>query len=305
MVAAVRGLPVLWSLSACGAAATIPEPTAPEDPATADTAATAPTAPTGETRTPTAEPVCSYTATTRSCPHQTLRLTTGPLSSRDVHFQVPNGEAPPDGWPVAVLFQGSFFSASTMWDATKGDPFGGWNQTGVVASLLAAGFAVVTPEAQGGGNTFWNTNVPPWSFLWTTSPDADLMSALFAALDDGSFGAVDPDRLYAAGISSGGYMTSRMALSYPGRFRALAIHSASWATCSGPLCVLPELPADHPPTLFLHGEDDVVVPISTMWIYADRLDVAGFEVRVVTDPAAGHEWIDVAPAEIVDWFEVR
>src|SRR5687767_1183792 len=98
-------------------------------------------------------------------------------------------------------------------------------------------------------------------------------------------------------------MTSRMALSYPGKFRALAVVSASWATCAGSLCSIPPpLPSDHPPTLFLHGERDDIVPISTMRLYADALTAQKTEIRVVTDPDAGHVWLDVAPVEVPAWF---
>ena len=98
-------------------------------------------------------------------------------------------------------------------------------------------------------------------------------------------------------------MTSRMAQAYPGRFRALAVVSASWATCSGALCSVPAaLPSEHPPTLFLHGERDDVVPISTMRRYADALRAQGTQTRVVTDAEAGHVWLDVAPLEVPAWF---
>jgi predicted esterase len=62
------------------------------------------------------------------------------------------------------------------------------------------------------------------------------------------------------------------------------------------------LPADHPPTLFLHGEQDVVVPIGTMRDYADELQDQGIDVRVVTDPSEGHAWLPAAPTELRDWF---
>ena len=122
---------------------------------------------------------------------------------------------------------------------------------------------------------------------------------------DGSFGRLDAARKYAAGISSGGYMTSRMAVSYAGEFRALAIHSASYATCSGVLCAIPGVPADQPPTLFLHGAKDDVVPISTMEAYADALTAAGRETRTIVDPDAAHEWIAQAPAGIRGWFDAH
>jgi pimeloyl-ACP methyl ester carboxylesterase len=245
---------------------------------------------------------CTDGTALRQCDYDTHTLQAGAFR-RDVHVALPLGTPPAEGWPVAVLFQGSFFSAELFWEARPADPFGAWYQTGTVGMLLGSGFAVVTPEALADGGTFWNTNVPPFNLAWETAPDHDLMLALFDAFADGTFGPLDDQRLYAGGISSGGYMSSRMALSYPGRFRALAIHSASWATCSGPLCLVPRsLPSDHPPTLFLHGDRDAVVPVSTMVDYADALVDDGVEVRVVRDADAGHEWIEAAPGEVAAWF---
>jgi len=288
---------MIFALISCTTVDTSPPPSAP------------PTAPSNDTASDTGMPVepneptsiCEIGDTLRRCPHQQTTLASGPLTRRAVYYQLPVGEPPAAGWPVAVLFQGSFFPIDTFWEARPDDPFGAWNQVGTVAALLDAGFVVLTPEAFGG--SFWNTNIAPWSFAWESSPDHQLMLSLLAAIDGDELGAVDQDRLYASGLSSGGYMTSRMALSYPGRFRALAIHSASWATCAGPLCVLPAtLPSDHPPTLFLHGELDTTVPIETMEIYAARLGSSGHETRVVRDPDVEHAWLPVAPVEIVDWF---
>lgn len=99
-------------------------------------------------------------------------------------------------------------------------------------------------------------------------------------------------------------MTSRMAVSHAGTFRALAIQSASYADCVGPLCSVPEdLPDDHPPTSFLHGVLDPVVPIWTMYPYRDRLDAQGTTTRTVTDPFANHRFLRAAPDEIVAWFQ--
>jgi len=247
---------------------------------------------------------CVVDGDSRWCSREVIKLKPGRFSSRRVYFQTPVGTPPEAGWPVAVLFQGSLNPARKFWEAERGDAWGAWNQVGVVQALLDGGFAVLAPDAQAGGRTFWNTNVLPWSFAWSEAPDAQLMDTLFEAMDDGRFGPLDPNRRVAAGISSGGYMTSRMALSYPGEFRALAIQSASWATCSGLVCSLPDaLPADHPPTLFLHGERDEIVPIGTMERYAEALEEAGHTVQVVTDPELGHAWLEVAPEEVLSWFE--
>ena len=249
-------------------------------------------------------PLCLVGPQNVSCAHETTTLLTGlsGLVPRDVHWQTPAGAPPEGGWPAVILFQGSFLPAGFFWSVFDGAPFGMWHQVLLVKSLLEAGFAVITPEAHAGGGMYWDTNIPPHSFIWETAPDHYFMLDILVELDAGTFGPVDTGRLYAGGISSGGYMTSRMAVSYPGKFKALAIQSASYATCAGPTCLVPALPADHPPTLFLHGELDTVVPILTMLPYATKLVGQGTETTKEIDAGAGHEWLESAPDVVVDWF---
>lgn len=149
----------------------------------------------------------------------------------------------------------------------------------------------------------WQTNLPPCSVAWDACADARLVDALLAAIDDGAFGLVDG--LYAMGISSGGYMTSRMAVSYPGRFRALAVHSASYATCGGDLCAIPALPVDHAPTLVLHGALDDVAPLEAARDYHAALVAAGVDARMVVADGEGHEWVPPAVDEVPAWFRGR
>lgn len=100
-------------------------------------------------------------------------------------------------------------------------------------------------------------------------------------------------------------MTSRMAVSYPGKFRALAVHSGSYATCSS-LCVVPvPLPSNHPPTLFLHGGSDLIVPIQTMELYRDELQREGRVVDSVVNESAGHAWLAEGPGAIVGFFNAH
>lgn len=256
---------------------------------------------------PSATTRCERAPARVRCDHVTVTIATGAfgLSAREVHLMHPVGEPPATGWPTALLFQGSLHSAEGFFEGEADGDFGALNQASLVADLLDAGFAVIAPEARYDGATFWDTNVLPWAFAWETSEDHQLMVELFAAIDDGALGPLDPGRLYAAGISSGGYMTSRMAVSYPGRFRALAIESASYATCSGFVCDVPDLPADHPPTLFLHGAEDAIVPLGTAEAYAEALAAQDTEARVLVDPSAGHAWIDAAPSATVAWFAGR
>jgi len=110
--------------------------------------------------------------------------------------------------------------------------------------------------------------------------------------------------MHATGISSGGYMTSRMAISYTEYFKSLVIESASYCTCGGALCLIPsELPDDHPPVLFLHGELDITVPVFTMRWYYDKLVDMGIETQAVVDLLATHQWISEAPDLVYRWFD--
>ena len=241
-----------------------------------------------------------------SCPHHTSTLETGTtgLITRDVHWMVPYGNPPAGGWPVVLMFQGSAFNPEHNWKGTKDDLYGAYYQVLVLKNLLDHGYAVLTPEAHLGGETFWDTNVPLYANNWESAPDHDFMLAIFQAIEDGVFGSIDSGRMYATGLSSGGYMTSRMAVSYPGRFKSLAIMAGSYATCAGILCTVPAtLPADHPPTLFLHGQNDLAVPLSTMEPYEEKLRLMGIDTRKVINETCGHEWIPEAPLEVLSWFE--
>jgi dienelactone hydrolase len=248
---------------------------------------------------------CTETAISVRCTYDRRDLPVDRLGlvKRRVYFQQPQGTPPAGGWPVVLLFQGSFFSAELVFQGIKGEPFGAYYQGLTVKELLEAGFAVLAPQTHLVGTTFWDTNIPPWSIAWELSPDHSFMLAIFDAIEGGELGPLDPLRLYAAGISSGGYMTSRMAVSYPGRFKALAIQSASYATCPvGPLCIVPALPDSHPPTLFLEGLLDPLVPVWTTEQYRLRLVAGGHKTQVILRSLASHEWIPEAPKAVVDWF---
>jgi dienelactone hydrolase len=252
---------------------------------------------------PVATTRCDVTADSVTCAPRKSTLSVGAFvkTPRTVYWQIPDGTTPEGGWPVAILFQGSFFSSK--WTATKTSPFGGYYQAQAIRRLLENGIAVMTPLALGEGSTYWNTNVPPYLYNWSIAPDHEMMKALFASIEKGEFGKLNPKVMYAFGFSSGGYMTSRMAVSYPGRFRALVIHSGSYATCGGSLCAVPTLPKDHPPTLFLYGKRDAIVPLWTIESYVSGLQKQKTPVSLEVDTESGHEWIPKTPTLVVDWFK--
>lgn len=244
---------------------------------------------------------CQIQAMQITCDHESLSLNDS-TADREIAYETPLGVAPAAGWPAVIYFQGSFVTGTSAFAAQVGAPFGAYNLTLTIKALLDSGYAVIAPNAAMMGTTFWETNVPPYSTSWTGSPDDVFVTRILAAIPAGMFGTIDPSRLYAMGISSGGFMTSRMAVSYPGVFRALADHSGSYATCSA-ICVVPTpLPANHPPVLFLHGDTDAIVPMSAVQPYFDALQAEGIEAQLVTDPNAGHEWLAAGAATIPAWF---
>lgn len=250
--------------------------------------------------------ICASTPTSVRCPYLSTELLTGQdgNDARWVHHQVPDGDPPSGGWPVVVLYQGSGMPSALSFEADADTGFGGLYQARLTRDLLDAGFAVVAPEARGSGSLYWDTNIPPYATSWETAPDHFFVLDILDEIAAGTLRELDDSRLYAAGLSTGGYMSSRMAASYPGRFTALAIQSASWCWCGALGCVLPDdLPDDHPPTLFLHGEQDPVVPVSQMRPYAQGLEDQGTPVEVVVDPEVGHQWLEVAPEEVLGHFQ--
>lgn len=241
---------------------------------------------------------CQITATDATCQHQSTTI-----SGRPVAYEAPVGQPPAAGWPAVIYFQGSLVPGTDAFAAMSSAAFGQYELTLTVAALLGDGYVVIAPDASDDGTTYWETNIPPYADSWSGCPDDVLMKALLSSVSAGTFGPIDSSRLYAMGISSGGFMTSRMAVSYAGTFRALADHSGSYATCSD-TCVVPTpLPAGHPPTLFLHGDTDTVVPLSAIQPYIDALMAEGYETQLVTDATAGHQWLSEAVQAIPAWFD--
>ncbi|MDG9978992.1 extracellular medium-chain-length polyhydroxyalkanoate depolymerase [Ectopseudomonas oleovorans] len=238
---------------------------------------------------------------TVSCSSKALQIDSGSAGQRRVVYQVPSGTPPAGGWPVVLLYHGSLTKVSNF--VYNSDmPFGGYYQGKLVQGLLDHGYAVLAPNALTAAEA-WETNADAFANNYSQSNDYLFFNNLFASIAKGSFGPLNSQRQYAAGISSGGYNSSRMAVSFPGKFRALAIQSASYASCVGARCTLPAtLPANHPPTLFVHGMADRVVPWSSMQPYHDRLLYQGIDTALYSEPSGAHQWFAASPGQILDWF---
>lgn len=236
---------------------------------------------------------------TISCSYRVTSIPSSAITSRDVVWQLPLGTAPSGGWPVAIIYQGSLFPVEFSRNSLA--PFGGFYEAKTIKTLLDAGYAVLAPRAP--AELAWLTNSAGPLTNYEITTDYTFLNNVFKGIRQGKFGPLNNQRKYATGISSGGYNTSRMAETWPGEFKALVVHSGSWATCLGPVCVLPgDIPADHAPTKFIHGFIDTIVPWWTMDLYYDRLQYEGIETERLTIATGGHEWFKQSPKAVLDWF---
>ena len=237
-----------------------------------------------------------------TCTYHSLSLPSSSITSREIKYELPLGIPPAEGWPVAIIYQGTLFPVE--FSNKSYAPFGGINETKTIKKLLDNGYAVLAPRAA--LEFAWLTNAAGVisDNLYHTTSDFTFLTNVFQGIEDGLFGPLNPNRKYATGLSSGGYNTSRMAVSFPGEFKALVIHSASYAECSGALCLVPLLlPEDHPPTFFIHGFYDPIVPWYTMDSYYDRLLWKGISTGRHTNFFAGHKWLPESAGLVLDWFD--
>lgn len=63
--------------------------------------------------------------------------------------------------------------------------------------------------------------------------------------------------------------------------------------------------SDDPPTLIIHGDADLLVPIQQAELVLDKLKTAGVETKLVVKKGAAHGWPDLIKdtATIADWFD--
>jgi hypothetical protein len=212
-------------------------------------------------------------------------------TAREVLWKVPAGTPPAGGWPVVLAFHGTNdpagkFFAWSYWSVID-NAYGGYYETKTVQGLLDAGFAVTD---------------------WDSSPDGALVERLFDEIEDGTFGPLNTDRQYAMGLSSGGYMASRLAVSYPGEIQAIALQSASYATCisSLPCNVSDEdLPEEHAATLLMAGYWDAIVPLYTIDDYLYALEDNGTPAELEVVGNAAHQWTSWSPGWVLGWFQAH
>jgi polyhydroxybutyrate depolymerase len=116
------------------------------------------------------------------------------------------------------------------------------------------GFAVVYPKSFGFD---WNdcSSIGDTAVDGVRADDAGFLAALVDKLI-GEIG-VDPNRVFAAGVSNGGSMALRLALEHPKRYRAVA---AALANVPAPQNFQCQPVAQTPSVMILNGTEDPLVP---------------------------------------------
>lgn len=116
------------------------------------------------------------------------------------------------------------------------------------------GFAVVYPKSFGFD---WNdcSTIGDTAVNGVRADDAGFLAALVDKLV-GELG-VDPQRVFAAGVSNGGSMALRLALEHPKRYRAVA---AALANVPAPQNFQCQPAAQTPSLMILNGTEDPLVP---------------------------------------------
>jgi dipeptidyl aminopeptidase/acylaminoacyl peptidase len=178
-----------------------------------------------------------------------------------------------------------------------------------IASFAEKGWAVLRPNPRGStsyGRAFRSANLNDWG----GGDYQDIMAGVDEVIRQG---VADPDRMAVMGWSYGGYMTNWV-ITQTSRFKCAAAGAgltnmpSMWGTndipgviddyFTGPWYDQPERylqqsPLYHvkdvkTPTLYLHGEADIRVPISQGFEMYHALQRRGVETQMVTYPRTPH-----------------
>ena len=176
--------------------------------------------------------------------------------------------------------------------------------------LLSNGYAVLLPNPRGSygyGRKFIEANCHDWG----GDDFGDIMSGVDYLIEEG---IADPERLGIAGWSYGGYMTA-WAITQTSRFKSAVMLAgvSNWMSMYGtsaipsflklyfegrpfedtkgyfhrsPLACIENV---QTPTLILHGEDDIRVPISQSYEFYRGLCDMGLETQFVIYPREKHQ----------------
>lgn len=163
---------------------------------------------------------------------------------RSYHVHVPPGHSKSTAVPLVLALHGGGGVGRKLDGATGGQ---------IASEADRRGWVVVYPD---GVNKGWNDGRPLKSARDRSRATVDDVQFLTEVVDrmQRDYG-IDPHRVYAMGISNGGFMSYRLAVSAPARFAAIAAVTANISMAlSGERVELPV------PVMILNGTEDPLVP---------------------------------------------
>lgn len=197
---------------------------------------------------------------------------------------------------VVIALHGKGQEVDVMFDGQS-------NQSSFTNEALRRGFLVIAPDSiepicegvKQWDHTNQSIDFPFFEniFSWTTN----------------AWGA---EKIYVVGMSSGGFMTERLALTYPQMIDAVVIHSGG-SPENGPInknetCKLDfntnalSIPTTHPPTYILHGDSDRLVDYEIGLNLYTNLIKSGIETEMYTKKWGRHLWFSDHNVAILEWL---
>lgn len=223
-----------------------------------------------------------------------------------VYLVLPRGKSPEKGWPVVVLLHG------------RGQTAGAWFGEGLLSRgdqklfpplALKSGMVVIAPEAR----EPFGKGIRQWDFFHRNlqnSPDLTFFRDLFQWMEKNTKITFDISRVHGVGISSGGFMASRLALAFPDKWASLIVIAAGNADSFPQIPSFPldskalgsEISTQHPPTLIIHGAGDRIVPFVYGERYFQDLKQAGIKTEMLVIPEGGHQWPTQFHENMIKWL---
>lgn len=181
-----------------------------------------------------------------------------------------------DPWPVLLFLHGA---------GERGDDLELVKRNGppkLVETRNDFPFVVISPQCCPGDD---------WRNAWQAEPLMQLVDHVLAKY------RVDPGRVYATGISMGGYGAWRLAAAYPDRFAAIA------PICGGGDPQQAER-LKHLPIWAFHGARDCVVPLEESEQMIRAVQAAGGDAKLLVYPDGEHDsWTETYDnQDLYDWL---